>query len=139
MFGAGKLTTFAAVIVLGDIGHVLSSGAVFLALGGLVAFGAVQALARAWKGERDAAVSKADRLEETVTENKRLIDGLTAQLDQLKLQTNVKVYAEQSAREHKAIVDGLNDLSNSVRTNTTALEFLAKQIHLNIDLGGGAT
>jgi TolA-binding protein len=97
--------------------------------------------ALAWRDERDAAVDKADRLEAQVTDQQaQIIDQqgqiteLTSKVRELEHRTNYEVYAQQSAAEHKAILDGLEKVvgrleeqERSLRGNTMAVELLSKR------------
>lgn len=83
--------------------------------------------ASAWREERDAAVDKAERLEQKVAVQASRIATLEEQMRDLERRTNVEKYAERSAAEHREIVAALVDLRSAVAANTTALEFLFKQ------------
>lgn len=99
------------------------------ALVGLVFRGA----ATAWREERDAAVDKSERLEAKVDEQAGQIAQLEAKVVELEHRTNYEVYAERSAREHQAILDGLTavtaelkGLDSAVKANTAAVELVAR-------------
>ncbi len=93
------------------------------ALVGLIFRGA----ATAWREERDAAVDKADRLDEKVTAQAAQIEKLKDKVDVLEKRTNYEAYAERSAEDHRRILDSLAELTRGLHANTTATEFLIKQ------------
>lgn len=95
--------------------------------GGLVGL-MFRGAAAAWRDERDAAIDKAERLEEKVDEQASLIGTLQQRVDELEKRTDYDAYAERSGREHKQIVDAITDLTRGLNANTTAVEFLLKQV-----------
>ena len=115
------------------IGTLSAVVAIAVALSSAVVGVIFRGAAVAWREERDAAVDKADRLEETVRDQAKQIVELNAKVKLLEERTNYETYAHRSAAEHKAILDGLERvvgkleaLDGAVRANTAATELVAK-------------
>ncbi len=79
----------------------------------------------AWKEERDAAVVKANRLEEQVNElDARVLELETAKA-RLEQETNLTRYFDQQAENHKEVVAELHTVSDGFKTLATSIEVLA--------------
>lgn len=128
------LDTGMLAAVAGSVGPFVAymsiAATVGAALVGLVFRGA----AEAWREERDAAVDKADRLEEKVDEQAKEITMLKTKVGDLEKRTNYDAYADRSGREHQAILDELRALTRNVGANTTAVEFLLRQVFPTVEL-----
>jgi TolA-binding protein len=94
------------------------------ALVGLIFRGA----AAAWREERDAAVEKAERLDEVIADNAEKISQLEKKVADLEKRTNIEAISERSSLEHRSILDALSALEKGLNANTTAVEFLLKQV-----------
>lgn len=84
--------------------------------------------AEAWRGERDAAVAKADRIE---AENRRLVEEVAHLREQTNLSSIVETLQAVAARaseEHGQIVVALKGIETSLIQNTEAVKFLAAQV-----------
>jgi hypothetical protein len=95
--------------------------------GGLVGL-MFRGAAAAWRDERDAALDKAERFEATVRAQADQIATLESKVAVLEQRTDYDAYAERSGREHKQIVDAISELARGLNANTTAVEFLLKQV-----------
>lgn len=84
--------------------------------------------ATAWREERDAAVDKADRLEEKVSEQASQILTLERKVEVLEKRTDYDAFADRSGREHAQIIAALGEVTRGLNANTTAVEFLLKQV-----------
>lgn len=116
------MTVLASVSIGSIVAICAGVSAVSAGLVGLLFRGA----AAAWKTERDAAVDKADRLEEKVDDQAGEIDTLKSKVADLEKRTDYERYAERSARDHKQILDTLAELTRGQHANTVAVEFLIK-------------
>lgn len=106
-----------------------------LALGSAVSGLFFRQAATAWRLERDAEKEKAERLEEKVAAQAAQIEAQAAQIDKLEhqvkrldAQTNVEQLAERITQEHREIVEALRSVEKGLYANTTALEFMFKQL-----------
>lgn len=133
---------------MGVIAAVTIASLVAIASGCAVVGGALVGLifrgaAVAWREERDAAVEKAERLEDTVHDQQSKIARLEQKVEELEKRTDYEAYAKRSAREHRQILDTLVEQGRLLHANTTALEFLIKQIFptptVNLATGGEQT
>lgn len=118
-----------------SLGKLVSFCGVAAAIGGAFVGLIFRGAAVAWREERDAAVGKADRLEEKVSDQDATIAAQATQIstlegkvEVLEKRTDYEVYAERSGREHAQIIDAVAALTRGLHANTTAVEFLIKQV-----------
>lgn len=109
------------------VGKLVAATSAAAAIGGALVGLTFRGAAAAWREERDAAVDKADRLEQKVTEQAGQIMALEMKVGELEKRTNYDVYAERSGLEHRRILEALDALKRGLDANTVAVEFLIKQ------------
>jgi hypothetical protein len=81
---------------------------------------AARGASAAWKEERDAEKAKVERLEE-------ILRSEVAARQQAESRTDIRRLEAICADNHSDVVDLLKKLEDTLRANTTAVEFLAKQ------------
>lgn len=100
---------------------------------GAAAIGYVVSLIKDWRPIRTLRTENRDlrqeleKAQKTIADDGKKIEALEAKVADLEKKTDYEVYAERSARDHKAILDAVNEQTRQLHANTVALEFLIKQ------------